>query len=154
MVGIISSPNTSRNCLWWCQFLIKTQDYSLELLTSLMKGNLKQLNWKLWKISRKTYVVISLLIKLQDYSLGPTIGLKPPLQILAWKCSEKKRCSKISKTRKEYLQNLFLFLWSYSKCASQNSQFNKNRLQEKYFLLVFWSSWKFAWTRAILRSFY
>ena len=49
--------------------------------------------------------------------LQPTIRLKPPLQRLAWKCSEKKRCSKISKIKKESLQNLSLFLLSY-RCAS------------------------------------
>ena len=47
----------------------------------------------------------SLLIELQ-----PTIGLKPPLQILVWKCSEKKRCSKISKIpKKKTLKNCTFF---------------------------------------------
>ena len=36
-------------------------------------------------------------MKLHDYSLQPTTGIKPPLQILFWKCSEGNRCSKIQK---------------------------------------------------------
>ena len=38
-------------------------------------------------------------MKLQDYSLQPT-GLKPSLQILLWKCTGGKGCSKILKTPK------------------------------------------------------
>ena len=34
-VGMISSPNISRNFLWWSHFLIKTQDYSLQPRTIL-----------------------------------------------------------------------------------------------------------------------
>ena len=40
--------------------------------------------------------------KLPDYSLQPTTGLKPPLQILLWKCPEGKGCSKISKLQKAF----------------------------------------------------
>ena len=62
--GINPFPKTSRNCLCWSHFLIETQDYSLlprALLNSatddFMKGVLKQLHQKNWKISRKIYVV-------------------------------------------------------------------------------------------------
>ena len=40
------------------------------------------------------------LTKLHDYNLQPTTGLTPPLQILFWKCSEGKGCSKVLKTPK------------------------------------------------------
>ena len=36
-------------------------------------------------------------MKLHDYRLQPTTGLKPQLQIFFWKCSEGNRCSKIQK---------------------------------------------------------
>ena len=44
----------------------------------------------------------SLLIKLQDYSIQSTIGLKPPLQILVWKCWEKQRYSKFKNSKKTF----------------------------------------------------
>ena len=37
---------------------------------------------------------------MHDYILQPATGLKPPLQVLFWKCSEEKGCSKISKIPK------------------------------------------------------
>ena len=40
-------------------------------------------------------------MKLYDYSLQPTTGLKPPLEIRLWKSSEGKGYSKISKTPKK-----------------------------------------------------
>ena len=39
-------------------------------------------------------------MKLHNYSLQLTPGLKPPLQRLFWKCSEEKECSKILKIPK------------------------------------------------------
>ena len=39
-------------------------------------------------------------MKLPDYSLQLTTGLKPPLQIFFWKCLEGKGCSKISEIPK------------------------------------------------------
>ena len=39
-------------------------------------------------------------MKLHDYSLQPTTGLKPPLQILFWECSKGKGCPKILKIPK------------------------------------------------------
>ena len=75
------------------------------------------------------------LMKLHDYSLEPAAGLKPPLQILLWRCLEGNRCSKISKTPKNFFSKIF-----FSNTTGQQSRisgFKKNRLQEKRSLLVF-----------------
>ena len=57
---------------------------------------------------QKMYVVKFIFHKLHGYSLQPTTGLKPPLQILFWKYSERKECSKDSKIPRKSLQ-VFLF---------------------------------------------
>ena len=46
---------------------------------------------------------------MHDYSLQPTSGLKPPLQVLSWIYSERKGCYQLSKIIKKPLQNYFFF---------------------------------------------
>ena len=50
-----------------------------------------------------------LLVKFHHYSLQPTTGLTTRLEILFWKCSERKECSKILKIFIRTLQNCSFF---------------------------------------------
>ena len=92
------------------------------------------------------------LTKLHNYSLQPTTGLKPPLQILFWKCSEGKGCSKILKISKHLCKNC-LFFSKATGLQSKISAYNKTD-SKKSFLLVFWDSWKYLKKRYIMESFY
>ena len=69
-------------------------------------------------------------MNLQGYSLK-TAGLETSLQILFWKCLERKGCSKI-------LEKIFgkncPFFFNVTSQQSRISDFNKIRLQEKCLL--------------------
>ena len=111
---------------------------------------LKKLHRKLWKISRKTCSCH--LTKLHDYGLQLTTGLKP-FQTLFWKCSESKRCSKISKIPKS-LSRTASSSQTLQACSLEYFRLQQNRLQEKCSPLVFRDSWKYAKKRSIMESFY
>ena len=112
------------DCLQWDYFLIKTQDYCLQLRYLLNSvacfddGVLRQLvEFSFNKIAR----------------LQPIMGLKAPPHILFWKCSERKGCSKNSEFLKQALQKCSVF------CNVRNIVLNlplqkKKNLKEKYFL--------------------
>ena len=53
--------------------------------------------------------MISLLIKFHHCSLQPTTGLITRQEILFWKCSQRKECSKILKNVNKILQNCVVF---------------------------------------------
>ena len=71
-------------------------------------------------------------------------------EILFWKCSEGKRCSKISKTPKNLCKTVISSL-TLQTCSLELQQ---NRLQERRFLLMFWNSWKYFKKKFIMESFY
>ena len=74
-------------------------------------------------------------MKLHDYGLHPTTGLKPPLQILFWKCSKGKGSSKISKTTNNFGKAASSSL--ALQACNLEFQASAKQLQEKSFLLVF-----------------
>lgn len=84
-------------------------------------------------MSRKCIHWSSLLIKLQEYSLQTTTGLKTILLILSYKCSERKGYSKILKIPK-----LFFLVIRNGKHSHSHEKLWFG------FKSVFWKSWKFA----------
>ena len=90
---IISSSKIWKNYLWQSFFLIKHKTFVIAAPKTLENIQKNTCKWS------------SLLIKFHDHILKLTTGLKTPLQILFWKCQERKRCSKIPTTSKKPLQN-------------------------------------------------
>ena len=91
----------------------------LSLVESLFNSNIGL--WSILKSITVDFMPIfwnscTHLMKLQDYSLQPITGLKPALQVLFWKCSEGKGCSKILKTPRNLSKTVtsFLTLQTYS----------------------------------------
>ena len=76
----------------------------------------------------------SRLMKLHDYSLQPTTGLKPPLQILFWECLEGK-CSKILITPKNICKTVTASIMQ--QACSLEFLASTKQTQEKSFLLEF-----------------
>ena len=72
-------------------------------------------------------------------------------------CSERKGCSKISKTQKKKKKTSQRNCPLFSNATALQSTipvFSKCGLQQKYFLWVLWYSWKFARKRSIMKSFH
>ena len=85
------------------------------------------------------------LMKLHDYSLQPTAALKPLLQMLFWKCSEGKGCSKISKTPKNLCKTVSSSL-TLQACVLEFSASTKQAPRKKFYNGVL--------KRSIMESFY
>lgn len=94
----------SENSLWWRQLLTKTQDRSLQPLTILISiaDVCMRVFWNTHSEKFGKHAAEFLFWKIAQLSLHPTTRLKTPLQMLLWKWSERKGCSKI-----------YLFLWRY-----------------------------------------
>ena len=143
-------------------------------LLSSVTDDLMKLFWnscakKLWKIVRKTYVVEFFFNRVAQIQ-STTIYRTTLLIYTFWKCSERKECSKILKLQKKTLRNCLFFsnattlqpngvvlvslllLWTYLTACSSVSIVNFEHvyadwefsLSTKFFLWVFWNSWKFA----------
>ena len=113
---------------------------------------------------------LDIIAELRNSSLQSTTELKNSPRILFLKCSEKKVYSRFSKIPKRIFQKLSLFFWCVSlqssnlvpsasfRCKrkvknflkllwrrgwqSRISCFNRNKMQEKCLLWVFWNLWK------------
>ena len=122
---IISSLNTSRNCLWWGYFLIKTQEYCQQpkfLLNSItdvfMRVFWNSCTKNFGTIPEKRMLQSFLLINLYDHSLHHT-GLETPLKILFWKCLGRKECSNTLKISKRSLCKTTPFSLPLQACSSE-----------------------------------
>ena len=133
---IISSLNTSRNCLWWGYFLIKTQEYCQQpkfLLNSItdvfMRVFWNSCTKNFGTIPEKRMLQSFLLINLYDHSLHHT-GLETPLKILFWKCLGRKECSNTSKISKRSLCKTTPFSLPLQACSSEFLVSTKSNLEK------------------------